>query len=538
MRPISFILIICFLNITLFAQTVTENIIGTVSFISTQNVYVRFKSTEGIDKGDTLYLSPKGELIPVLKVNNLSSYSCVCTTISSENLTVEQSIIARIKIKTSKPQEKVTQNVKKEKPIDEVSIDSTKKQSNPSRLKQKIDGSISASSYANFSNTSAANSTQLRYTLSLDARNIEDSKYSVETYLTFKHKIGYWNEVKSNVFNALKIYTLDVMYDMNKTTQISLGRKINQKISSMGAMDGLQAEKTINNFSFGALAGFRPDFTDYGFNSKLFQYGGYVAYNTNSTNNFSESSLAFLQQMNNSKTDRRFLAFQHSNTFLKNLFFFSIIEIDLYGLKDSLPKSTFNLTSFYLSLRYRMTKNLTVTGSYDARKNIIFYETYKTFLDRYLANEKRQSFNLQANYSITRNLMLGVQSGYRFLKSDPRPSKNIYSYLTYSQIPGLNISATISGTYLESNYLNGKILGASISRDLLQGKIQTTLGYRYLDYKFTGNNLNMKQNIAELSVFWLVYKNISFSLSYDGTFEQKSRYNMVYFQLRKRFSFY
>lgn len=535
MRQISFILFICFLNIRLFGQTVTENVVGTVSFISTQNVYVRFKSMEGIAIGDTLYLSPKGELIPVLRVNNLSSYSCVCSTISSENIAVEQNIIARIKTKPSKPQEKVTQSDKREKPIEEVSSDTTKKHSNPNGLKQKIDGSISASSYASFSNTSAANSTQMRYTLSLDARNIENSKYSVETYLTFKHKIGYWSEVKSNVFNALKIYALDVRYDMNKTTQISLGRKMNPKISSMGAMDGLQAEKTINKFSFGALAGFRPDFTNYGFNSKLFQYGGYVAFNTNTNNNFSESSLAFLQQMNNSKTDRRFLAFQHSNTLLKNLFFFSIIEIDLYRLKDSLPQSNFNLTSFYLSLRYRMTKSLTVTGSYDTRKNVIYYETYKTFLDRYLANEKRQSFNLQANYSITRNLMFGIQSGYRFLKSDPRPSKNVNNYLTYSQIPGLNISATLSGTYLESNYLNGKILGVSFSKNLLQGKVQTTLGYRYLDYKFTGNNQNMKQNIAEMSVFWLVYKNISLSLSYDGTFEQKFRYNMIYFQLRKRF---
>jgi hypothetical protein len=357
----------------------------------------------------------------------------------------------------------------------------------------------------------------------------------VESYISFRHKLGDWGEVKSNVFNALKIYNISVRYDLNKTTQISLGRKINPKISSIGAMDGVQFEKTINKFAFGALAGSRPDYTNYGFNSKLIQYGAFLAYNSIKADTYNESSLAFMQQMNTSKTDRRFLYFQHSNSFIKNIYFFSTFEIDLYKLKNDLPQNTFELTGLYLSLRYRMTKNFDITGSYDARKNVMFYETYKTFIDRVLEAEMRQSYRLSVNYRITRNLMLGVQSGYRYLKSDPHPSKNIYSYVTYSQIPRLNISMTISGTYLETNYMNGIILGANISRDLFKGKFQTDFGYRYVDYTLPENRIKINQHIGEMNLSCQITNNMSLSVNYEGTFEKKDQYNRIYFQARKRF---
>jgi hypothetical protein len=536
MRNIIFIICIIVFTAELHGQTVTDNLPGKVSFISSQNVYVKFKSTVGISASDTLYMSSNGKLVPVLLVSNLSSVSCLCTPLSAANLSVGQDIIARHKITSVRPKEKIIENVVKEIPVQPVAVDSTiNNRPYPNKQKQNIRGSISAYSYSDFSNTSAANSTQFRYTFTLDARNIGNSKISVDSYISFRHKLGEWNLVKSDIFNVLKIYTLAIKYDLNKTTQISLGRKINPNISSIGAMDGLQVEKSFNRLALGALVGSRPDYTNYGFDSKLFQYGAYLAFNSVTAVNYFQNSLAFMQQMNNYKTDRRFLYFQHSNSLLKNVYFFSSFEIDLYKLKNDLPQNTFDLTSLYLSLRYKMTKNFTITGSYDARKNVMYYETYKTLIDQIIETEMRQSFRLQANYRITRNLMFGLQSGYRFLKSDPHPSKNLYSYLTYSQIPGLNISVTISATYLESNYMNGKIAGVSLSRDLFQGKLQTGLGYRYIDYKFPESGQSPVQNIGEMNIYWQFSRSMSLSVNYEGTFEKIDKYNRLYLQIRKRF---
>jgi hypothetical protein len=535
MRIVKIILLFSILGVELSGQVLKENLIGKVSFASPQNIYVKFKSTDGLSAGDTLFIYSGGKPAPVLIIKNLSSVSCVCTSISSKPLALSQDILARKRVSIVKADVKTGDKKVKEIQAAVVPADTAKKAVYKNAVKQKVNGSISVYSYSDFSNNGAKKSTQLRYNYMLDARHIGNSNFSIENYITFRQKLGDWAAVKSDVFNALKIYTLAVRLEPAKTIRITLGRTINYKIASLGAMDGLQFEKTFNKFSAGVLAGFRPDYKNYGFNSKLFQYGGYIAFDTKAGETFSETSLAFVEQMNNMKTDRRFLYFQHSNSLLRNILFFSTFEVDLYKVKLDLPQNTFDLTSLYLSLRYRMTKNFSLTASYDQRKNVLYYETYKTLIDSVLINEQRQSIRLQANYRITNNITLGVESGYRFLKSDPRPSRNVNGYLSYYQIPGLMVNFTLTGTWLESAFMNGKVLGADITKDLFMGKLQTGIGYRYTDYSMTESKLSIIQNTGTMSFYWQIARKMSFGANYEGTLEKHNKYHRVYLQIRKRF---
>ena len=341
--------------------------------------------------------------------------------------------------------------------------------------------------------------------------------------------------MKNDVFSALKIYNLAVRYDFNKSTSLSVGRRINPRISSMGAIDGVQFEKSIKNFSLGILAGSRPDYQNYGFNFSLFQYGGYITLSTGKNGKISQSSVAFIEQTNNFKTDRRFLYLQHSNTLIKNLYFLGTVELDLFKLENDVPKSTLDLTGTYLSLSYRLTKKLSLSGSYDARKNVMYYETYKTYVDMMLENELRQGFRLGGNLKVAKNMLIGLQSGYRFLKSDPHPSRNLYGYFTYTQVPGLNISATISGTYIESSFVNSKIAGLNILKDFTGGKVQTGIGYHLVDNSLPENQNDVIQHIGEVNLYWQFYKKFSLSVNYEGTFESSNTYNRLYLQIRSRF---
>ncbi len=209
------------------------------------------------------------------------------------------------------------------------------------------------------------------------------------------------------------------------------------------------------------------------------------------------------------------------------------LKID--SLNNEQSEGTFDLTGLYISLRYKIFKSLTVYGSYDARKNVIYYETYRTFVDRIMEKELRQGLRLQVNYRITKNMTYGIQGGYRFLKSDPHPSRNIYSYFTYSRIPAVNISATLYGTYLESNYMDGVVAGLRLNRDFLKGKIQTGAGYSYVNYAFTESQTNTVQNVAEFNLSWQFYRKMSLSVNYEGAFEKSGIYNRIYCLLRKRF---
>jgi len=535
MKRVTIILVGFFLVSGLKGQSVTENLVGKVSFVSSQNIYVKFKSCEGISAGDTLYIPAGDTLVPALVVNSLSSVSCLCSPVSDHPVPVDHIIIARIRV--DKPKNEVAEPlvISDASPQQEVKSDSLNREPKAAEKKQKIRGSISVNSYTDLSDTDVPDIQRFRYTLSLNAPNIGGSRFSFDTYISFRHKAGEWQEVKDDLFSALKIYNLSVRYDLNKTTSFSLGRRINTRIASMGATDGIQFEKSFNNFTVGVLAGSRPDYQNYSFDPKLFQYGAYLAYSSKSPGKFTESSVAFVQQTNDFKTDRRFLYFQHSNNLIKNLNFFSTVEMDLFSIVNDVPGSTFDLSGFYLSLTYRISGKFSVNGSYDARKNVMYYETYKTYTDRILEEGMRQGYRLSGNWRILRNMAVGVHAGYRFLKTDPVPSRSLSGYYTYSNIGGLNFSATLSGTYVETSHIKCSIAGLSLVKDFAGGKFQSGVGYRLVDNRISENRTDILQHIGELNIYWRAFEKLSFSANYEGTFEQKSTFNRIYIQLRKSF---
>ncbi|MBK7094753.1 MAG: hypothetical protein IPH57_06815 [Saprospiraceae bacterium] len=131
-------------------------------------------------------------------------------------------------------------------------------------------------------------------------------------------------------YNDFKVFSLAVQYAPGEKFNIWLGRKMNQSVANIGAIDGLQGEYSFNKYGVGIFAGTRPDFTDFSFNSKLPQFGAYVVRNDKFRNGIASTTLAFAEQQNDFKTDRRFLYFQHNNSLVKNLNVFLSTEFDLY----------------------------------------------------------------------------------------------------------------------------------------------------------------------------------------------------------------
>ncbi|MBK7335150.1 MAG: hypothetical protein IPJ00_02845 [Saprospirales bacterium] len=79
MRRLLNIAIFALISFSATAQIEIKYDKGTVSFISSQNVYVKFGTTEAIKSGDTLYVARDGKMVPTLLVSNKSSISRVCT---------------------------------------------------------------------------------------------------------------------------------------------------------------------------------------------------------------------------------------------------------------------------------------------------------------------------------------------------------------------------------------------------------------------------------------------------------------------------
>lgn len=543
MRYLIVTLVLVLVGLNLKGQTLSEPEEGSISYITTQNIYVNFRSTENIAVGDTLFIKQNDQLIPVLKVTNLSSISCVCLPIGDRQFLVSDKVYSKQKpkkteapVKTGESQSTVTipPDVKKDTVATEKPL--------PKKPKQVISGRASVSSYANFSNTTADNSLRMRYTLTLNAKNLGNSKLSAESYISFVHKNKEWSEIKSNIFNGLKIYSLAFKYDFNANTNLWFGRKINPKLSNVGAIDGLQFEKKHKSISYGIVAGTRPDYIDYSFNAKLFQFGGYFAHDYATKNGNMQNSMAIIEQEYNGKTDRRFAYFQHSNMLIKNLYLFGSIEFDLYKKVLNKVDSTFSqdnspsLSNVYFSVRYKINRQVSVSGSYSARQNIIYYETFATnIIERLLESSALQGYNFQLNYHPLKSVSLGARAGYRSRKEDPAPSKNLYGYITFSRVPVINAMATLSATWMETGYLSGKIYSVGLNRDIISGKLSGGLSYKYVDYKFTTYESKLVQNMGEIDLTWKIYIKLYGSLNYEGTFEKSTTYNRIYFNLTQRF---
>lgn len=508
---------------------------GKVSFVSSRNIYVRFGSTSGIAAGDTLFISYEGKMIPVLKVDNLSSVSCVCTPVSELPLAVDHLIIARV---APVPAETVVKPVTAAVvPLktDEAGTDTARAVTPPVNRMQEIRGSIAAASYTDSYSAGNRGSQRFRYTLSLNVKNVAGSKVSVSSYVSFRHKVGEWQQPEGNMAAALKVYDLSVSYELSGSARVSAGRRLNPKIAGIGVSDGIQFEKSLGKVSVGALAGFRPDFADFGFNSHLFQYGAFVTAATGSSKTFTESTLAFMQQMNGSATDRRFIYFQHSNSLVENLNMLAAFEVDLYRLQDDKPQGTFSLTGLYLSLRYRPARGVSVSASYDARRNVIYYETFRSFTGRILEDEMRQGYRLGASWRINSRMMAGINSGYRFMKTDPSPSANLNGYYTFSRVPVINISATLSGTLLSSGFADGYLAGVSLSKSFLEGALQTGAGYHYVNYAMPESLADVRQHIAEANMSWQVSEKVSLQLCCEAIAGSDATYGRLWLQARKRF---
>lgn len=465
---------------------------GSVSFLTSNNVYVKFQDTKNIAIGDTLYISRNGKLSHCLVVKNKSSMSCAGIVVNGCQVKIGDQIIHKTSSKI------VEINV-----VDGQNSNTAaraEKLEKPRQQLEKIRGSISAASYSNMSSI-RDDSHRTMYRLSLNAPRINNSKFSFDTYMNYRQTFISTDSGTHKGKDAFNIYDLAIRYDANSTMSFVLGRKINSKISSIGAIDGLQAEKSFGNFYTGILAGFRPDIMDYTFNADLFQYGGYIGVTTDRKVH-SLTSLGFLEQRNNGAVDRRYTYFQHSSTIGEKLSLFSSFEFDLYNKVDGKSVRNPGLTNFFVSAGYRISRNVNINVSYDSRKRIFYYETLKTEIERMLDDDiARQGIRIQVNVRPYKYVNVGISYSRRFQYNDLNKSDNINGYFSLSNLPGIGGRLFINYNRNTSNYMQSNIFSFRHSRSLIKMKLDASVYFRMANYTYLAQEIKNDQQYygAELS---------------------------------------
>ncbi len=533
---IIFLFIVCLCGSIAFASSYEKiEKTGTVTYKSSQNVYVKFESTAGIAQGDTLYQKTESRMIPAVVVQFISTKSVAGETIGDIDLKVDDKLYAVIEREIP---EAVTEVSNSPVPAAAGSEEGTVTNGTFSRRKTNetgISGKFSIQSYSNISNSPYfADNQRWRYSFALKAKKIGGTGLSFSDYMTFAYRADQWSGIPNNFGRSLRVYDFALDYNFNRHTSLWLGRHLNSKISNISSIDGLQFETGINENYAGIVAGSRPNFTDLGFNLKLFEYGIYVGREDSLSSGYMNNTLAFFEQTNEFKTDRRFLYFQHSNSILPNTNIFLSTEVDMFKQISGVKKNEFQLTSLFASVRYAPSRVISFSLNYDARKNVIYYETFKNFIDSLFENETRQGFNGRINIRPVKSVFVGLTGGYRYQKTDIKPARNFGGYLSYSRIPAVEITPTVSYTKLITSYIEGGVAGLRLSRNI-GNNFDVSVYYRNTQYKFYSTIANLNQNSISIDLSTYLFNPVFLSVSYEGIFEQTSTSGRILLDLTTRF---
>lgn len=516
------LIILTFFIISCSINGQTEQVTGSISYKSSQHTYVRFKNTRGIQKGDTLYVREGSALKPALVVQAVSSASCLCIPVNGEY--PEGHIIIANARRDEQKSEIVLQEKQQEQPDETTAV----VESDRAAGTQTFAGSISAASYSGVSGEGNRNQ-RFRYRLSADASSISGSKFSARSYVSYSNNTRKIFEGDKFRNDGLRVYDLWLKYDLDSSFFLKLGRQINNRMISTGPFDGITAEKSFKGISAGITGGTAPDYDNYGFNSKLLQFGGYAGYDFAGRSSSSSTSLAFVQQTASGRTDRRYLYFQQSAFIGRKIILFGSAEADLY---DPGGKSI-KFTSGYFNLNWRSTQRLSINATYDARRNPVFHETYRTSLDSLIENELRQTLRFGADLRIRGNMNAGLRSSIRILPSDSRESMNLSGYFTWRSQGRSMLSATLSGNYLQTSIMDGYYSSLTLRKN--SGKVQAGAGYSYYSFALGENTGRTFRHTARADITIRFTQKTFLVADYELALEQLLNSHFIFLQLTQRF---
>lgn len=488
-RVIIFILFLLLNQISL-GQSVFDYVKGTISFKNATNVYVKFPSTDFINIGDTLFLFDGKNYLPLLKVTAKSSISCVAIPLTTKEIMLDAAIYSR-KINLQTPiKTENKEDVKLENKVIPPKRDAVIKLPK-NENDQDINGRITTGFNTNISNLNDTRNTNAFGRLMLNLDHINNSKWTFNSYINYR-KTFTNAELPAGYKTAFfRIYDLSLTYNPTKNLSVSMGRKVSNRLVSIGAVDGIQTEYKLKKIFIGGILGSRPDLINYGMNSSLFQVGAYVGFNTSRATNYSETILGVIEQTNSFQTDRRYLYLQHTNRLTEKVSMFGSMEMDLFQKKNGIKTNSARISSIYYSLTYQLSKKMSIISSYDARRNIIYYETFLlNEIDRLLADDvNRQGLRFRLNYRINKSLTTGMSFSNRFQNDGANNSNNYNGYLMYYNLPLISGNINIDANYNSSNYLDSKIYSFRYSKDFYQQKINVSTYYRIIDYKYINEGI-------------------------------------------------
>ncbi len=403
-RLITFISTFC-LSITVIGQvSVSEKktLIGTLSYQTGNNTYVKFEQTRPIQIGDTLY----NDSNPCLLIQAKSSSSCVCLRINTCNLNIGDTLQYHYFDKTTEQL--------KEPPKSQIdSSNAITLQPNDSIVKTTETlsaGILSFSTLAQQSILSEANRINFRQVLRFGITQsflFFRKPSTLNLNGNFQH---YYSNFPSNypTLGRLNIFQACIDQQVNSNLRLSLGRSFQTNgLSTFGIFDALRLQYSYNKWQFESVAGFLPHLGTFGLDLKQQVFGGSIFYTKSTHGKYLQLGYGNFLQLNNGHFDRFTTASQGAVNIGKLQGYFAS-DIDF------IPKAV-RLNNLFLSTQWMLSKKWQLFLSYDARQNFILWNSYnQSLIDDLLDNSVQQGLRFRIQYRVSKSTILSTHLTNRF----------------------------------------------------------------------------------------------------------------------------
>nr|MBP6642769.1 hypothetical protein [Flavobacteriales bacterium] len=191
---------------------------------------------------------------------------------------------------------------------------------------------------------------------------------------------------------------------------------------------------------------------------------------------------------------------------------------------------------------HRFGKKVDLFASFDSRKRIVYYETYRTDVENSLDDDQaRQGLRARLNIKPIKNVFVGVSVGKRFQSDGQNSSMNYNGFLTFNKMPAIGGRWNFQFNRNLSSYLRSDIASVRYSKSLLNNKLTLNPYFRMLMYRYASRGgsdavpLTTNQHYYGMDMAYNLSRTLVVSLLGEMSTLKDERNYRVNFSIIKRF---
>ncbi|KAA3615235.1 MAG: hypothetical protein DWQ05_14840 [Calditrichaeota bacterium] len=515
--PFRVILLVCVLFfLPLHGHSQNKNQIFKVKYLSKENVYLDAGSDAGLRVGDIMVVRKKDKVIAKLEIVFIAKQSASCKIITKINTVIQGDKVLLVKRKKRAvesmgkidPGTKGTQK-------SEVTARSVPAREMPKRKKKRNKTRISGSASMQYYQLRDHSERKMHFEqptvrFRLRAKQIwgKDYNFSVRTRSRYYQRSTSYNTLPREEWRN-RIY--EVSFDYSNESALfnyQIGRIISNKFSGVGYIDGAQLRLNLNSkFTTGIFAGTQPQWQYSSFQTSMEKYGGFINFVDGKYGSRRlETTLAAAGEYHSGMVSREFLYLQNSYNDGGRWNLYQSLEIDINrDWRKKVVQESLSLSSLYLSLRYKISRNVATTFSYDNRKNYYSYDT-RTLADSLFDDALRHGFRSSLSIKLNKTLRFYSNLGVRKRETDNAATVSFAGGLNKSNFFGRWVNLNIRFSGFSNLYARGFNPSVRLGKTFRHGH---TLNLSYGNYNYILDSTNknrMNQWVRLYGVFEMKYR--------------------------------